>query len=135
MSLPTWSHQAVLSPHRLSAAQARALVSEVLRDHDLMYLIEDVKLVASELATNAVLHAGEPFTLTLRGDDDWVVLRVSDSSLLPPVRVAADGMATNGRGLAIVDSISHDWGVDHGNGAAKSVWASFQVTPESVSPT
>jgi anti-sigma regulatory factor (Ser/Thr protein kinase) len=130
VSQSIWSHQALLPPDPASAARAREFVCRGLTDHDLSYLIDDVRLVASELATNAVLHARQPFTVSLCGDACLVVLSVHDPSHQSPIRGTAQSSDTHGRGLAIVESVSHDWGVDRNNGTAKSVWASFQVTPD-----
>ena len=130
MSQAIWSHQALLPPDPASAAQAREFVCKGLTDHDLPHLINDVRLVASELETNAVLHARQPFSVSLRGDDCLVVLSVQDLSHQSPIRGTAQASDTQGRGLAIVESLSQNWGVDRNNGTAKSVWASFEVTPE-----
>ena len=128
MSQFIWSQQALLPPDPASAATVREFVRQGLTDHDLPHLIDDVRLAASELATNAVLHARQPFTVSLRGDDCLVVLCVRDPCRRSPVQGAAEDTDTHGRGLAIVEALSHDWGVDRGTGTAKSVWASFEVT-------
>jgi hypothetical protein len=49
------------------------------------------------------------------------VLSVRDLSHQSPVRGTAQPSDTHGRGLAIVASVSHDWGVDRNNGTVKSV--------------
>ena len=129
MSQTVWSHETELSPDPRSAANARTFVSDRLTYHHLPDLIDDVRLAASELATNAVLHAQQSFTVNLRGDERLVVLTVRDGSRLAPVQCVTQLLDTHGRGLAIVASISHDWGIDRSSGAAKSVWASFEVMP------
>ena len=130
MSSNTWSHHIVLPPLPISAYQARAFVRQRLVDHGLMRLIDDVQLITSELATNAVLHTQEPFTVTLRREGPLVVLAIRDSSLLLPLPSPIQAMDTQGRGLVVVDSFSHDWGIDRRTGWAKSVWASFELTAE-----
>ena len=53
-----WSHEVHLNPLATSAAEARTfVVAPSRRQHDLAYLVEDVRLVVSELVTNSVLHA------------------------------------------------------------------------------
>jgi len=42
-------------------------VTRQLVDHRLAYLVDEVRLVASELATNAVVHAATEFTVVLEG--------------------------------------------------------------------
>jgi len=41
-------------------------VSRHLLAHDLADMVDDLQLVVSELATNAMLHAQTPFTVSLR---------------------------------------------------------------------
>ena len=105
--------------------KAREFVCQHLVQHDLLYLVEDVRLVVSELATNAMLHARTPFAVSLERFVRVVLLTVRDSSASGPERVAADVLDTHGRGLVIVDHVSHDWGVAMGSRGSKSVWASF----------
>ena len=124
---PSWSHHVALASEEASAGRARDFVAGHLIDHALFYLVEDVRLVASELATNAVLHAGRPFSVTLRGDDSSVLLTVRDGSTLQPVHARAQVIDLHGRGLSIVDNISDQWGVSHIAGGNKSVWASFKL--------
>ncbi len=120
-----WSHQTELAAELVSASSARDFVCLHLGVHDLEHLVDDMRLVVSELATNALRHAYPPFTVTLRGDGTSVHLIVQDGSSSDPVRASAGDMDVGGRGLSIVDELSHDWGVTHGPGEAKSVWASF----------
>jgi len=120
-----WSHEVALSAEFASASLARDFIELHLGEHDLAHLCDDVRLVVTELATNALLHAGTPFTVTLRGDGVSVLLIVRDGSSSAPVHATASELETGGRGLALVDALSHDWGVDPGKGSAKSVWASF----------
>ena len=46
----TWSHQAAFEATPASASRARSFVVRHLVDHGLRYLVEPVRLVASELA-------------------------------------------------------------------------------------
>jgi anti-sigma regulatory factor (Ser/Thr protein kinase) len=88
-------------------------------------LVDDVQLVASELAANAVRHARTPFKVILEKADNSVLLSVQDGSPSRPAHLATDDLDTAGRGVSIVDLVSHDWGVTDGPGEGKSVWASF----------
>ena len=60
-----WKHDLELTAHATSAARARCFVGQRLIEHELQYLADDVQLVVSELATNALTHARTPFTVTL----------------------------------------------------------------------
>ena len=87
----------------------------------------DASLVISELATNAVLHAETPFTVTLTRRNGTVTIAVQDlSPVLMPVGPPTPDHPTrpNGRGLEIVQALSTAWGVIP-DGHGKSVWASF----------
>lgn len=122
-----WSHQTHLPAEVESIPRARHFVCTLLIDHRLLYLVDDVRLVVSELATNAIRHANTPFAVTLERADPSVLLTVTDGSPVPPIRLAADVLDTGGRGLSIVDQVSRDWGVTPWPGEAKSVWASFAL--------
>jgi anti-sigma regulatory factor (Ser/Thr protein kinase) len=120
-----WSHETVLAADAISASRARDFVSLHLDKHHLQYLIEDVRLVASELATNALIHAQTQLTVTLQEDDRVVRLTVQDCSASAPAPAAANGLHTGGRGLSIVDLLSRDRGITAGPDGTKSVWAAF----------
>ncbi len=122
-----WSHQTQLPAEVESVPRARHFVCTLLIDHRFLDLVEDVGLVVSELATNAIRHAKTPFTVTLERADQSVLLTVTDGSPAPPVHRATDLLDTGGRGLSIVDLVSGDWGVIRHRGEGKSVWASFDL--------
>jgi hypothetical protein len=122
-----WSHEATFEASPISASQARGFVSHHLVDHRLLYLVDPVRLVASELATNALVHAQTAFSVTLSATDKNVLLTVRDSSLARPTPRAAQVMAPSGRGLEIVAIVSLDWGVSENEAGAKAVWASFAL--------
>ena len=124
---PLWVHRITLAPERQSVATARRFVREHLTVHDLALLVDDVTLVASELATNALRHAGTAFTVTITAFPDDVVLAVEDGSISMPVLVDAGVDEVVGRGMAIVDVVSSDWGVVVDADVGKSVWATFDV--------
>ena len=124
-----WIHTCTFPAEVGSVPSARDFVTQHLIEHDLSYLGEDVRLVTSELATNATLHARTPFTVSLQELVRGVLLTVQDGSPSTPERVEAQVMDTHGRGLLLVDQTSHDWGVTGGPGGSKSVWASFVTQP------
>lgn len=123
----SWTHATELAPVPASASAARDFVRLHLREHGLAAHVDDVALVVSELATNAVKHACTPFTVRLRGDGLCLLLTVNDTSREVAFERPPGSTSTGGRGLAIVDRLSHDWGVDHAAAGEKSVWASFQM--------
>lgn len=124
---PHWSHVTHLEVALISARQARAFVSTHLIEHRLLYLVHPARLVVSELATNALVHAQTAFSVTLSGSDTRVLLTVRDDSPALPQRRAAQDMDTSGRGLEIVAIVSSDWGIDEDETGSKAVWASFAI--------
>lgn len=123
-----WSDRVTLAPVGASVPAARSFIQGLLIDHDLPYLVEDVRLVTSELATNAARHAKTTFTVLLEGLSQSIRLTVRDSSRLRPILTASPELATAGRGLHVVGYYSRDWGVKQERNA-KSVWASFDLRP------
>jgi anti-sigma regulatory factor (Ser/Thr protein kinase) len=136
--IPDWSHETVLAAEHVSASEARDFVCGHLVEHDLLYLVEDIRLVASELATNAMLHARTPFTVTLSEMAGVVLLVVRDGSTSVPVKAVPQVMGMDGRGLVLVERLSHGWGANTDAEGSKSVWASFvtrtRSEPSPVSP-
>jgi anti-sigma regulatory factor (Ser/Thr protein kinase) len=130
-----WSHETLLAAEAVSAAKARAFVVHQLVDHRLLYLVDDVRMVVSELATNAVLHAKTAFTVILQGRESSVLLTVRDGSPIGPAFSldSSQGMPIAGRGLLIVNLMSQSWGVAAQDGTSKSIWASFEMRPQAVS--
>ncbi len=126
-SATAWTTRISLEPQAVSVSRARQFVTEQLCAHQLLDLVEDVALVASELSTNALRYSRSQFTVELEGSPYGVRLVVSDDSALNPVRCHPGVWDTGGRGLGIVDSVSGAWGVVDGTTATKSVWASFAV--------
>lgn len=84
---------------------------------------EDVQLITSELATNAVEHgAGDRMMLVLSGDGERVRVELTDGGGGEP-RVRAPGAEEeNGRGLMIVTAVAARWGVRRDGGGTR-VWA------------
>jgi hypothetical protein len=124
---PLWSHRATFEASPISASQARAFVTHHLVDHRLLYLVDPVRLVASELATNALVHAQTAFTVTLEGLDNTVLLTVRDHSRSLPHRRRPQATDPTGHGLEVVDIVSQDWGIHQDEDGSKAVWASFAI--------
>jgi len=109
-----------LPPEPRAAGMARRWV----RDH-LRWLDDEqrasAELLASELVTNAVVHARTPVTVGLTALTDGVLLTVADLEPAPPVTRAPSDSGTSGRGMRIMRELASRCGVAMGpNG--KTVW-------------
>ncbi|HXC44968.1 MAG TPA: ATP-binding protein [Solirubrobacteraceae bacterium] len=85
-------------------------------------LVQDAAVVASELATNAVLHAGSPFSISGELQDGLLRLAVEDAC---PLSVAMRGGRLSPQpthGLGLVEAMSVRWGVE-GSPRGKVIWA------------
>ncbi|MER8036133.1 ATP-binding protein [Streptomyces hydrogenans] len=116
-----------------SVAVARRLVAAVLARWELPHLTDRAVLIASELVTNAVVHArtnkASIRVIVTRIDTSRVQVAVTDlDPRLPAAGKAAGPTATHGRGLALVASLSECWGVVPLHWG-KSVWAEVGSEP------
>jgi anti-sigma regulatory factor (Ser/Thr protein kinase) len=85
--------------------------------------VDDMMLVASELVTNAVVHADTDLELVIDVRPEAVRIEVRDGSNDPAVKQApSDTPKEGGLGLAIVDTLSDRWGSDAIPGDGKRVW-------------
>jgi anti-sigma regulatory factor (Ser/Thr protein kinase) len=116
-----WRLPAV-SPRPQLVAYVRHQVRLVLDLWDVPDLALPIEILTSELATNAVVHARTPFTVTLLWDGSLVRLEVSDACATGPrPRLAPSPDRERGRGLLLVDAVADEWGVEvHPHG--KTVW-------------
>ncbi|MFI0822424.1 ATP-binding protein [Streptomyces sp. NPDC021098] len=115
-----------------SVGIARLSVAATLRAWGLEDMVDDARLIASELATNAIRHAArhtpEPeqrgsFRLKVeRSGDHLVRISTFDRSRAIPRVVQASETAESGRGMAVVDAVSCRWGIDR-KPWGKGVWA------------
>ncbi|MHB1583456.1 MAG: ATP-binding protein [Acidimicrobiales bacterium] len=86
-----------------------------------------VCLLASELVTNAVVHAGGVVQLALDLDDDSITVSVTDAGGGAVTRRLHDTDAPGGRGLQIVDALASAWGARDHPGRGKTVWATVRL--------
>jgi len=99
---------------------------------------EDVALVASELLGNALRHGSAldngQLAVDWRVGDEGVEIAVTDGGgpTWPAARQAAP-VATNGRGLAIVSTLTSRWGVER-HGMRTTVWAVVPVASTDHQP-
>jgi anti-sigma regulatory factor (Ser/Thr protein kinase) len=85
--------------------------------------IATAELCVSELVTNAVIHTGTHPTVTVRLDEDYVFVLVSDEGGRGVVRRPDEAQPDDisGRGLALVDALSSAWGAER-TAEGTTVW-------------
>ena len=89
-------------------------------------LADDTALVVTELAANAMVHAGTGFTVDLAAGPDVLRISVRDASPLPPAAAAAGLPAVPLHGLGAVDALARRWGVEPLGHSGKSVWVELR---------
>jgi hypothetical protein len=115
------------SPGTARAAMAR-LWPTSRRERDVR---QDGLVVVSELTSNAVRHAGGPFTVSMALSAQRFAVGVTDDSRQEPVLLPAATAQTGGRGMHLVASLSKHWGVRLVHDYSKTVWATLD-RPRSV---
>jgi anti-anti-sigma regulatory factor len=117
-----------LAPLPGAPALARAFVAETCAAWDLDDLAGEAKLIASELVTNAVRHAGTDLEVVLSRRDFYLHLGVRDRSPAAPPQPGSDyGVdKLDGRGLHLVDAVAAGWGCATG-ASSKVVWATLRL--------
>jgi anti-anti-sigma regulatory factor/anti-sigma regulatory factor (Ser/Thr protein kinase) len=129
---PSLRDELVLAPIRTAPATARAFVRDVLGYWQLALpdttLVDRAVLVASELVTNAVVHARTDLRLRveLRGDLLHLAVRDGSPRLLRLVTIP-DPEAEGGRGLWLVEQLARAWGVNRHPDGGKVVWCTLKL--------
>ena len=115
-----------LPSHPSAVPAARRFASQHLLDFNgSPEAVDKARLLVTELATNAVMHARSPIRLTVESHDDSVRVEVRDDDPRPIEAPAAPEVdATSGRGLWLVDALACAWGVNR-NERGKTIW--FEV--------
>lgn len=118
------AYSGVLQRDEQAAEDAREMVDMVLAVWHLEHLGDDLKLLASELTSNAARHArGSIVRITVTRTARYRVrVAITDKSRDLPKLQIGDPMDETGRGLRLVDALSSNWGVIPMNWG-KSVWA------------
>ncbi len=91
-------------------------------------LVDDVRLVTSELVTNVIQHTDDGGSLLVVDPrpDGPVRIEVADRDCRPPPFKPVR-RALGGRGLSIVDGLCSRWGVRRMGARGKVVWAEFDA--------
>ena len=121
----------VLPPANASVPEARRFVDRALPG---TCWADEVTLLVSELASNAVRHAGTPFTVALQCDGEIVRVEVTDDDDGLPVPQRPPVDAVTGRGLLIVEALATRWGVEP-RSSGKTVWFELACRSTGDEPT
>ncbi|WP_225994292.1 SpoIIE family protein phosphatase [Streptomyces sp. SS1-1] len=114
---------------------ARAFVHDQLGSWGLQDMSDVVELAASEIVTNALIHAGSDVDLRLRAFEDRLRLEVRDSDTNPPIPSPLSltdeeaPEAEHGRGMLIVEALADEW-TSYPNGQGKTVALSLVIPQE-----
>jgi serine/threonine-protein kinase RsbW len=112
-----------------SATTARSEVTNRLAARVASGTLEDVRLLLTELITNALRHAdmspGDEIGVTAALNDGTVRIEVHDPGRDGPVEVRDPGARGGGYGLFLVDRLTSAWGVDRLDGT--TVWAELSA--------
>jgi anti-sigma regulatory factor (Ser/Thr protein kinase) len=118
-----------LSAGATAPAQARMVAAEAAREWGLPDLAYPSELIASELVSNAVVHAATEVDLLIRRNGGaGLEIRVRDHSSSPPQLAEhdpSDVRELRGRGLFLVSVTAKRWGYLIGS-ADKLVWAALE---------
>ena len=101
---------------------ARQFVADTLKAWSHDELMTDAAIVTSELASNAVRHANSPFRVSLQRHDACVEIAVHDVSPVLPLQRHPHINEGSGRGLALIEHLSSEWGVAP-SADGKVVWS------------
>ncbi|MGH3522118.1 MAG: ATP-binding protein, partial [Mycobacterium sp.] len=94
-------------------------------------LADDAALVSAELLANAHQHGMPPVVVHLESRGRRALLEVSDASPRWPLVVPASTANMTGRGFALVDALSVNWGVRAEHAGGKTVWCELSADPHS----
>jgi len=122
--------EVTIPPNVNAPRAARREVARVCTEWGLEHIGGAAELIASELVTNVIRHAGTDARLELSFRGDFLHIRVHDFSTVQPTMPTAEAShyAIHGRGLYLVDLYSTGWGYVV-NGSGKVVWATLRARP------
>jgi anti-sigma regulatory factor (Ser/Thr protein kinase) len=97
-------------------------------------VLDDLRLIVSELVTNSIRHAGlrtgDPITLEISVDEQAIRLELRDRGrgFEPPPATPASPFQESGWGLFLVSKLTDRWGVST-QGGVTTVWIEIRRNP------
>ncbi len=122
-----------LPPSRTSPRSARRLL-ELAAQEWAMPELDSAELLLTEIVTNAAVHAGTDMTVSLSVSSGRLRVEVSDCSReMPRPRRPTTG-SEGGRGLLLLQRLSHSWGwaTSEDSPRCKTVW--FELDRQQETP-
>ncbi|HVB26790.1 MAG TPA: ATP-binding protein [Mycobacteriales bacterium] len=128
-----------LPPTAIAAREGRTFATDQLAEWELLVAADTVRLLTSELVTNAARHARTDIELTLAVAEGSIEVGVADheprpprprhrrGTPLPPIETP-NWVSEAGRGLLIVDVLADEWGVEERRNG-KQVWFRLDTHP------
>jgi anti-sigma regulatory factor (Ser/Thr protein kinase) len=114
-----------------AATTARCEVTRRLSPRVAVRALEDVRLLLTELVTNALRHSkaspGDEIGVTAEVHDGTVRIEVTDPGRNGAVTPREPGSQDGGYGLFLVERLTDRWGVDRREGT--TVWAELSAGP------
>lgn len=137
MNSPGWKYKEQWATNPLSAVQsfepdpaqvavARRFARAALDEWGIV--AEDIPLLVSELATNAVLHARSDFQIRIIAYEERVRVEVTDHNTRLPAFTVVPEDAYSGRGLMLVQASAAAWGVEAHSDEGKTIWFEVPAT-------
>ena len=104
-------------------------MTDVLQRWEASWLAETATLLTSELVSNAIHHARSRPAVTVAIANGVLEVGVTDGQPegVPQVLPIDDPMAVGGRGIAIVEAFSDEWGVSI-LPTGKQIWFRLEVS-------
>lgn len=126
--VPTDPITARFPAQRASVSAARQFVTDCLIEAGATSVLDEARLLISELATNAIVHAATDFSVSVHisAGRVYVEVRDGDPNLLVLEHRALGLDEPGGHGLRIVGRLAGSWGTrveEHG----KVVWFSVDA--------
>ncbi len=122
-SSPARAVERSLPAQPMSAPLARSWTEGWLAGWSASRRLRDAALlVVSELVSNAVRQGDAPVRVSLQLSEESLLVEVFDAGHRMPEQGSGDPESTGGRGLQLVEAVSHAWGVRE-ELDGKTVWA------------
>jgi len=129
-----WPHVSSLELAALKTAAAcgRVHTKEVLWEWKLDQLADDAVTLVSELLSNAIRASQSAqgaglVALRLLADRQRLVIEVWDQNPNDPQPRQVDDASEHGRGLVVIEALSHRWGYRRVSASLKVVWCELVV--------